>query len=160
MARTKTAAQPTHSAAEATLEHDPAITPGAEATSATATQEPRQANAERAASQSAYAPDPTPQISVSLSDASGGPAMHLLRSHRYRQMHVKFEGEQPEQKHVDMLKHAGWTDRTATEGVFTKQIDSNARWQSVQKMEQEFRDVANAIRTSKGLQPALEGLGA
>ena len=37
-------------------------------------------------------------------------------------------------------------------------IDPNARWQSVQQMEREFKAVANAIRKDKGLEPVLEGL--
>ena len=57
-----------------------------------------------------------------------------------------------------MLKRAGWRDRTEEEGVWTKQIDRDARWQSVAQMEQEFRSVANAIRKDKGLEPALEGM--
>ena len=55
-----------------------------------------------------------------------------------------------------MLTDEGWKDRTQEEGVFTKQIDRDARWQSVAKMEQEFREVANAIRQAKGLCAVLE----
>ena len=75
-------------------------------------------------------------------------------------MQIRFDREQPDEEYLKMLKDAGWTDRTQEEGVFTKQIDRDARWQSVEKMEQEFRDVANAIRKAKGLGPVLEGLGA
>jgi hypothetical protein len=103
---------------------------------------------------------PEPKITVSLSDAPGGPAMILLRSDRFRQMQIQFNREQPGEKYQNMLKQAGWTDRTETDGVWTKQIDPEARWQSVQKMEREFRDVANAIRGDKKLGPVLEGLGA
>jgi hypothetical protein len=104
----------------------------------------------------AYAADPHEKLSVSLSNVRGGPAMHLLRSHRYNQMQVRFDREQPDEQYLAMLAKAGWRDRTESEGVFTKQIDPNARWQSVAKMEQEFKDVANAIRRAKGLGPFLE----
>ena len=57
-----------------------------------------------------------------------------------------------------MLSRAGWRDRTEEEGVWTKQIDRNARWQSVDKMEREFKEVANAIRRDKGLDLAMQGL--
>jgi hypothetical protein len=57
-----------------------------------------------------------------------------------------------------MLAQAGWKDRTEAEGVWTRQIDREARWQSVRAMEQEFKAVANAIRWEKGLEPALEGM--
>ena len=108
----------------------------------------------------AYAADPHEKISVSLSDVRGGPAMHLLRSHKYKQMQVRFDHGQPDEQYLKMLTDAGWRDRTESEGVYTKQIDPDARWQSVQKMEQEFREVANAIRKGKGLGPVLEGLAA
>jgi hypothetical protein len=104
--------------------------------------------------------DPHSTKTVNLSDYRGGPSMHLLRSHRFKQMQVRFDREQPDEKYLAMLKRAGWTDRTESEGVWTKQIDPEARWQSVRQMEHEFRDVANAIRRGKGLGPALEWLGA
>jgi hypothetical protein len=107
----------------------------------------------------AYAADPHEKISVSLSDVRGGPAMHLLRSHRYNQMQVRFDREQPDEKHLKLLRDAGWRDRTQEEGVFTKQIDRDAKWQSVARMEEEFKHVAKAIRQSKGLRPVLEELG-
>ena len=103
--------------------------------------------------------DPRPLLSVSLSDVKGGPAMHLLRSHRFNQMQIRFDGQQqPDEQYLAMLKRAGWRDRTEEEGVWTKQIDRNARWQSVDKMEREFKDVANAIRRNKGLDLAMQGL--
>lgn len=57
-----------------------------------------------------------------------------------------------------MLKQSGWIDRTESEGVWTKQIDPAARWQSVAQMEKEFKAVTNAIRKEKGLEPVLESL--
>jgi hypothetical protein len=105
-----------------------------------------------------HAPDPRSMLSVSLSAHRGGPSMHLLRSQKFNQMQVRFDGEQPDEKYLDMLAKGGWKDRTEAEGVWTKQIDREARWQSVAQMEQEFKAVANAIRKSKGMEPALEAL--
>jgi hypothetical protein len=75
-------------------------------------------------------------------------------------MQIQFTRQQPDERYQDMLKKAGWTDRTETEGVWTKQIDPDARWQSVSQMELEFREVANAIRGDRKLGPVLERLGA
>ena len=107
-----------------------------------------------------YAADPRSMLSVSLSDHQGGPSMHLLRSHKFNQMQVRFEGEQPDERHLAILRESGWRDRTQEEGVWTKQIDRDARWQSVDKMEREFKAVANAIRKDKGMEPVLQGLSA
>ena len=121
----------------------------------------RQAAREGTPDQPAYAADPHEKISVSLSGIPGGPAMHLLRSHKFKQMQIRFDHGQPDEQYLKMLTDRGWKDRTEAEGVYTKQIDPHARWQSVQKMEQEFKDVANAIRKDKKLEPVLmEGLGA
>jgi hypothetical protein len=106
----------------------------------------------------AHAPDPRSMQSVSLSVHRGGPAMHLLRSQKFNQMQIRFDHEQPDESHLAMLARAGWKDRTEAEGVWTKQIDKNARWQSVQQMEREFKEVANAIRKDKGMKPVLEEL--
>lgn len=149
--RTKRAEKPTLATAEATPEYTPP-------SEAAAVQEPPASK--EMAEKPAYAADPHEKISVSLSDVRGGPEAHLLRSHKYKQMQVRFDHGQPDEKYLKMLKDAGWTDRTQSEGVFTKQIDPNARWQSVEKMEQEFKRVANEIREAKGLGPVLEGIGA
>jgi hypothetical protein len=71
-------------------------------------------------------------------------------------MQIRFDGAQPDEQYPAMLVKAGWKDRTQEEGVWTKQIDRNARWQSVQQMEREFQEVANSIRRDKGLGPVLE----
>jgi hypothetical protein len=157
MARTKKAAKPTLAAADATPEITPSAEPAGETATVIAAQEPRGQSRDTAAKESAYATDPHPKISVSLSEFRGGPAMHLLRSHRFRQMQIRFDREQPDEKYLAMLAQAGWTDRSESEGVWTKQIDPQARWQSVGQMEREFKEVANAIRKGKGLEPALEG---
>lgn len=154
MARSRTATK--EKPAEATIDREPQPAAPAAPTSGTATATPPEPSKEAAADQPAYAADPHSKISVSLSDVRGGPAMHLLRSHKFKQMQVRFDGEQPDDKHLKMLADAGWRDRTQDEGVYTKQIDQSAKWQSVAKMEQEFKAVANAIRESKGLAPVLE----
>ena len=104
-----------------------------------------------------YAADPHPKLTVSLSDYNGGPKARLLRCHKFNQMQIRFEGEQPPEAALAILKDTGWRDRTEAEGVFTKQIDKNARWQSVDQMEKEFKAIVNRIREEKGLEPALDG---
>ena len=104
-----------------------------------------------------YAADPHPKLTISLSDERGGPKAQLLRSHKFNQMQVRFDGEQPGDETLAMLKQSGWRDRREEEGIFTKQIDRDARWQSVDQMEKEFKSIANRIRESKGLEPALAG---
>jgi hypothetical protein len=101
---------------------------------------------------------PRPTITVNLSGYSGGPSMHLLRSLQYNQLQIRFDQGQPDEPFLAMLKRARWTDRTESEGVWTKQIDPNARWQSVDQMEKEFKTIANAIREERGLEPVLDRL--
>jgi hypothetical protein len=113
---------------------------------------------ERPSAGRVYAADPCPTTTVNLCDYSGGPAMHLMRSHRFKQMQVRFDHGQPDERYLLMLKRAGWTDRSESEGVWTKQIDPGARWQSVDQMEKEFKAIANAIRKERGLAPVLERL--
>jgi hypothetical protein len=144
MARKTAAAKPITEAAPETA---PPAPPQAE--------QPRQPAGE--AAKPVHAADPEAKISVSLSDHRGGPAMHLLRSQKFHQMQIRFDGEQPGEKHLARLSQTGWKDRTESEGVWTKQIDRDMRWQSVQDMEREFKAVANAIRKDKGMEPALEG---
>jgi hypothetical protein len=154
---TRKAAKQTAAAAEATQEYVSVTDPAGESPAIAAAESPRAR--QEAPAEPTYAADPHAKISVSLSDVPGGPAMHLLRSHKYKQMQVRFDREQPGEKYLKMLTDAGWRDRTQEEGVYTKQIDQAARWQSVAKMEQEFKAVANAIRDAKGLGPVLEGIG-
>jgi hypothetical protein len=161
MPRTRKATKAMQAAAEAVdlaplQDNAPPVT----ATTATAVADRERGPANEAAkAEPVYAADPHEKISVSLSDVRGGPSMHLLRSHKFNQMQVRFVGEQPDEQYRAMLSKKGWRDRTEEEGIYTKQIDRHAKWQSVQQMEREFRDVANAIREAKGLGPVLEGLG-
>jgi hypothetical protein len=76
----------------------------------------------------------------------------------FKQMQIRFDNGQPDERHLAMLRRAGWTDRRESEGVWTKQIDPNTRWQSVARMEQEFKAIANAIRKERGMEPVLAGL--
>ena len=123
-------------------------------------QEPRRAAREGASGQPAYAADPHEKLTASPDGVRGGPVMHLRRSHRFKQMQIRFDGAQPDERYTAMLKQAGWTDRTERDGIWTKQIDQDARWQSVQQMEKEFKDVANSIRAGNKLGPVLDWLGA
>jgi hypothetical protein len=105
-----------------------------------------------------YVGGPRPTMTISLSDYSGGPVMHLQRSLRFNQIQIRFEHGQPDEQYLARLKQAGWSDRTQSEGVWTKQIDREARWQSVAQIEQEFSSLANDIRKDRGLSPVWQGL--
>ena len=96
-------------------------------------------------------------MSIELGDTKGSPRIQLRRSHKYHQMQIAFE-QKPDEKYLRLLEEAGWIDRTQKEGVWTKQIDKDARWQSVQAMEREFKEIANTIRKDKGLEPVLQEL--
>jgi hypothetical protein len=91
MSRTRKAAMVGTPVAEATPETAPAVTLAAQQAPAgeaggesTATRGPRQHAREAVAGERAYPADPNEKISVSLSDVPGGPAMHLLRSHKFK----------------------------------------------------------------------------
>jgi len=139
-----------------------------ETVTATATQDGRQA-AERAEApgdgngpeerKPILTPNPRGVMLISLGDTRGSPRVQLRRSHKFKQMQIPFE-QQPDQKYLAMLTQAGWRDRTEEEGVWTKQIDKDAVWQSVDRMEREFKEVANAIRMDKGLEPMMQGMSA
>ena len=124
--------------------------------SAQAVPEPVPSAQERPERTPTLTPDPRGVMSISLGDGKGSPRMRLLRSHKYKQMQITFE-RQPDEKYLAMLKEAGWTDRTESEGVWTKQV-GQGQWQPVADAERVFKDVANAIRTDKGLKPAMEGV--
>ncbi len=88
MARKKATATKEQPAADLTVDREPLPT----AATGTATLPPPELAKEASAAPPVYAADPHEKISVSLSDHRGGPSMHLLRSHRYRQMQVRFDG--------------------------------------------------------------------
>jgi hypothetical protein len=96
--------------------------------------------------------DPRPVITINLADYQGGPSMELLRSYRFRQLQIRFDGRQPDAKYLARLHLAGWTDRMESEGIWTKQI--KGLWKPVADAERLFKEIANAIRRDKGL-PAV-----
>ena len=112
---------------------------------------------EQPAKEPQHANDPRSVMGANLSGQPDGPLMRLLRSQKFNQMQIQFDGGQPDEQYLARLRQDGWKDRTKSEGVWTKQIDRDARWQSVDKMEREFKAVANAIRKDKGMEPVLEG---
>jgi len=101
-------------------------------------------------------PDPRGIMSISLGDEKGSPRMRLSRSHKFKQLQVEFE-RQPDEKYLAMLRDAGWTDRTESEGIWTKQV-GQGQWQPVADGERLFKQIANAIRKDRGLEPVMEGL--
>jgi len=100
-------------------------------------------------------PDPRPIKSASIGEGKGSPRMQLLRSHRFKQMQIRFD-RQPEDHHLMKLKEAGWKDRTEEEGIWTKQV-APGEWKPVADAERLFKVIANAIREEKGLEPVLQG---
>jgi N12 class adenine-specific DNA methylase/SAM-dependent methyltransferase len=123
-----------------------------------ATQEGSEPAKASEARQAILTPDPRGVMSASLGDEKGSPRIQLLRSHKFKQMQIRFD-EQPDQKYLAKLKEAGWTDRTRSEGVWTKQV-GHGEWQTVADAERLFKDIANSIRKDKGLEPVLQGLSA
>jgi hypothetical protein len=97
-----------------------------------------------------YAADPRPVITINLADYQGGPSAALLRSYKFKQMQIRFNGEQPDEKYRARLRQAGWKDRTESEGVWTKQVPTGM-WQPVADAERLFKEIANGIRGDKGM---------
>ena len=159
MARTrKKAAKPTQASADAMPETIPVTEPAGEAATGIAAEAPQAPAKDAAAREPTYAADPHPKISVSLSDHQAARACTCSAATASSRCRYASTASSPTRNTWPCSRQAGWTDRSESEGVWTKQIDPNARWQSVQKMEREFRDVANAIRRDKGMGPVLEGL--
>ena len=94
------------------------------------------------------------QNTVSLGAAKDSPKMHLARSPRFRQMQIRSD-EPLSEKHQDMLKDAGWKDRTEEEGIWTKQIPKDSGWQPQADAERLFKQIANEIRGDRKLEPVL-----
>ena len=101
-------------------------------------------------------PDPRGVMSISLGDDKGSERMQLRRSHQYKQVQIKFDTP-PDEKYLAMLAEAGWRDRTQEEGIWTKQV-GQGQWQPVADAERLFKEIGNAIRKDKGLEPVLQGL--
>ena len=94
-------------------------------------------------------PDPRGVMSASLGDDG---RMQLLRSHKYRQVQIRFD-QQPDEQYLALLAKDGWRDRTQEEGIWTRQIPKEESWKTVIDAERLFEKIANAIRQDKGLEP-------
>jgi N12 class adenine-specific DNA methylase len=103
--------------------------------------------------------DPRAAITINLSDYQGGPTVQLLRSYRFKQLQIRFDGQYPDEKHLAILHKAGWTDRSETEGIWTKQVPWG-QWQPVADAERLFKAIANGIRKEKGLPPVTLAMDA
>jgi len=101
--------------------------------------------------------DPFGVESILLGPTNDSPRIRLLRSNKFQQMQIKFD-EKPADNHLDMLRDNGWTWRNQ-EKVWTIQLDKESRWKTQADAEYLFREIGNAIRAEKGLEPVQE-LGA
>jgi hypothetical protein len=101
-------------------------------------------------------PDPRGIMSISLGDAPGSQWVHLRRSQKFKQLQMAFD-ERPDEKYLVKLREAGWTDRTESEGIWTRQV-APGRWQPVADAEKLFKEIANGIRQDKELEPVMGGL--
>jgi hypothetical protein len=110
--------------------------------------------------------DPREWKSISLGPERDSPRLRLLRSHRFNQMQIRSDEELPPAAH-DRLKDAGWTERPE-EGVWTRQLPSRKKedgveptpaWPTVLEAERMLHDVANDIRTGKGMPPIAHESG-
>jgi hypothetical protein len=171
MARTKTAAIPTHSAAEAAIEHAPEIAPADEA--GAATQEPRPAAKDAAAAERSPAegerrpfPDVSEQKTVLVSP--DGDKLRLLQSRRFNQLQISHDGAIPDWA-KERLKADGWRDRVEDEGIYTKQLppraqpgeedqgQASSRRRAGYEADRFFEQLANDIRADRGLSPIRLG---
>jgi hypothetical protein len=107
-------------------------------------------------------PDPRELMRTKLGAAADSPRIALLRSHQFNQMQIRADEPLPE-KHQAMLREAGWTDRTETEGIWTKQLPKGIddagkpreKWRETADAERLFKQIANDIRTERGLGSVL-----
>jgi hypothetical protein len=74
-------------------------------------------------------PDPRGIMSISLGETPGSPGVQLRRSQKYKQLQMAFD-EQPDEKNLVKLRAASWTDRTESEGIWTRQV-APGQWQLV-----------------------------
>ncbi|HEX4138973.1 MAG TPA: hypothetical protein VHY09_01395 [Candidatus Methylacidiphilales bacterium] len=96
--------------------------------------------------------DPRALLTASLGD---GKKIELLRSHRFNQIQLRSD-EPLSDKHQDMLKDAGWTDRTEKEGIYTRQLPREAeKWREAADTEKLFKQIANEMRANKKLGAVL-----
>lgn len=98
-------------------------------------------------------PDPHDIDQITLGDTKDSPRMRLLRSSKFDQMQIRFDVK-PDKKYRDRLADAGWRWRNE-EGVWTIQLDKDARWRTQADAEALFREIGSAARADLGL-PAQE----
>jgi hypothetical protein len=112
-------------------------------------------------------PDPREHKSISLGSDRDSPRIRLLRSQRFNQMQIRADEQLPDASR-EQLKAAGWTERPE-EGIFTKQLpprpktegeETKPAWPTVLEAERQFHELANSIRSDKGLPPVTEERGA
>jgi hypothetical protein len=96
-------------------------------------------------------PDPHSIDQISLSQAKGGPMMRLLRNHRYKKMQIMFDKRPP--KHITLqLQDAGWT-YNHHDTTWSKPLGRGTEISTAIESERLFKQLANQIRESQGLDP-------
>ncbi len=150
-ANTATAEQPADAGLPAAVSMEAPASPQATVTPETAIAGDR-GTATHAAKGSEI-PDPQAMLTATLGTGKNAPKIELLRSRRFNQM--QFRSEEPLQdKHQEMLKQAGWTDRTEKEGIYTKQLPKEPeKWRQAADAERLFAQIAGEMRAGKGLGP-------
>jgi hypothetical protein len=119
-----------------------------------------QPNAEQPSRPLLARPDPDAREwkSIRLGREKDSPRLRLLRSHRFNQMQIRSDEELPPAA-LDRLKRAGWTERPE-EGIWTLQLPSRKQedgveptrpWPTVLDAERLLHDLANDVRTGKGM---------
>ena len=105
--------------------------------------------------------DPREWKSINLGPERNSPRLAHLRSDRFNQMQIRSDEELPAAA-IERLKSEGWTERP-DEGIWTRQlpsrkkeegVESTPSWPTVLEAERMLHDVANDIRTGKGM-PAI-----
>jgi hypothetical protein len=110
--------------------------------------------------------DPREWKSINLGPEKNSPRLRLLRSDRFNQMQIRADEELPAAA-LERLKSAGWTERPE-EGIWTRQLPSRKKeegveptppWPTVLEAERLLHDLANDIRTGKGMPPIAHESG-
>jgi hypothetical protein len=65
---------------------------------------------------------------------------------------IRIDGPPLTDNYRAVLRKTGWVDRTATLGIWTKQIP-DGQWEPVAEAERFFRQIANCIRRDNKLEP-------
>jgi hypothetical protein len=121
---------------------------------------PQQPDAQRSQRPHPAVSDPREWKSVKLGPDRDSPRLRLLRSDRFNQMQIRSDEELPPPVR-EKLANAGWTERPQ-EGIWTRQLPSRRQvngeepappWPTVVEAERFLQDIANEVRTGKGLPP-------